>query len=280
MLRAGHTGDVTIERRSLVLDGVRLSYLRAGDESSPPALLLHGTFWSRVWQPVLPTLGTSANVVALDFPGFGRSDGELEVASASVPALADLAGRVVDALGWERYSVVGHDIGGGMAQHLAVNDARVQRLALVNGVLLDSWPVPAVARFADPDVRARTGPDDLLASRRESMTKAVGRTLTDAEIEDYLSPWHSPARTRSWMAMAAAADSRYTRDLVDGLVARALPTLLVWGEDDAFQRIEYAERFVARVPSARLERLPGRHIPMEDEPQRVGELLAAFVGGP
>lgn len=269
---------MSVERRTLELDGTTLSYLAAGDPGLPPVLLVHGTFWSHVWEPVLPALGQVAQVVALDFPGFGRSDGELDPESASVPALAELSRTVVDALGWSRYAVVGHDIGGGVAQHLAVHDQRVDRLGLVNGVVLDSWPVPAVERFADPSVRAATTVEDLLAARRTSMGKAVARTLTDAEVEDYVSPWHDPARARSWTAMAAAADPRYTLDLVEPLVDRHLPTLLVWGEDDEFQKIEYAQRFVDRIPGAVLERVPGRHIPMEDSADQVARLLTAFLG--
>jgi pimeloyl-ACP methyl ester carboxylesterase len=167
-----------------------------------------------------------------------------------------------------------------MAQHLAVHDQRVERLGLVNGVVLDSWPVPAVARFADPGIRSATTAEELVASRRQSMAQAVGRPLSEGEIDDYVSPWHSPARARSWMAMAAAADPRFTLDLVDGLVERALPTLLVWGEDDEFQKLEFAERFVSRVPEASLERVAGRHIPQEDSPDRVAALLREFLQAP
>ena len=105
--------------------------ITAGEARRPGVLLLHGTFWSRVWQPILPALEAVADVVAPDYPGFGRSDGELDVPSASVPALAELTRRLVDVLGWSRYSVFGHDIGGGMAQHLAVHDARTGEVHLV-----------------------------------------------------------------------------------------------------------------------------------------------------
>ncbi len=43
--------EVSVRRREVVVDGTRLSYLHAG--SGTPVLLLHGTFWSRVWEPIL-----------------------------------------------------------------------------------------------------------------------------------------------------------------------------------------------------------------------------------
>ena len=61
------------------------------------------------------------------------------------------------------------------------------------------------------------------------------------------------------------------------LRADRAPKLLVWGEDDAFQPIRYAERFVAEVPNAELVRIAGAgHIPMENDPHAVGAALAGF----
>ena len=266
--------EPVVERRTVDVDGVPLSYLTAGDEAAPPLILLHGTFWSRVWQPVLPSLGGELYCLALDFPGFGRSAGELTVEQASVPALARTALAAADALGLDSFHLAAHDIGGGVAQHLAVRARhRVRRMVLMNAVMFDSWPVPAVQRFQDPQVRAETTTEQLLAARRESMSGAVARSLSEEEVDDYLSPWHSEARARSWMAMAAAADPAYTMDLVPALVREAVPTRLVWGRDDSFQKVEHARRYVEEVPDSSLVEVPGRHIPTEDAPERVATAM-------
>lgn len=263
-----------LSRRDVTVGGTRLSVLTAGDERLDPVLFLHGTFWSRVWQPVLPTLGAELRCLALDFPGFGRSDGELGVEQASVPALARTALEAADALGLDSFHLAAHDIGGGVAQHLAAHfPHRVRRMVLMNSVMFDSWPVPAVERFKDPDVRAQTTVEDLLRTRREAMGKAVERDLSTEELEDYVSPWQQETRVRSWMAMAAAADPAFTLDLVPDLVRLSVPTRLVWGRDDAFQKVEYAHRYVSEVPSSDLVEVPGRHIPTEDAPDLVATAL-------
>ena len=131
-------------RAAIDLGGVPISYLTAGD-NGPLVLLLHGTYWSRVWQPVLDDIAAAGlHPVAVDFPGFGRSGGELTVAEASVPQLAAWVVRFLDAMGNKGpVMVAGHDIGAGVAQHLLISRAvDVPRLALVNGVTDDSWPVP------------------------------------------------------------------------------------------------------------------------------------------
>ncbi|MGH2946904.1 MAG: alpha/beta fold hydrolase [Solirubrobacteraceae bacterium] len=264
-------------RRTVNVDGVELSVVANRPGTPRRLLLLHGTFWSRVWTPIMAALGDSLVVAALDFPGFGRSGGELDDRDASVPDLADLALRTADVLGAREFTVAGHDIGGAVAQHLAVHASeRVRQLVLVNSVLYDSWPVPAVARFRDPETRMATTPQEFRDGRRLALARATTRDLGEDATAEYLSPWQDEPRIRSWMAMAAAADARYTLDLLPALREQAPSTLVLWGADDEFQPVSYAERFAAEVPSAQLVTVVGaRHIPMEDDPERVaGELLA------
>jgi pimeloyl-ACP methyl ester carboxylesterase len=267
------------ERMTIEVDGRVASYLTAG-ERGPVVLLLHGTYWSRVWAPVIDGLAAAGlRPVAVDLPGLGRSGGELTAETAAVPALAAWVARFAAAVGaGERLSVAGHDIGGAVAQHLLVEgEPEVRRLALVNSVTYDSWPVPGVARYRDPAVVAATTVEELLAARRKAVTTALARPATEAELADYLDPWNDPRVGRSWMALAGAADSRYTLDLVPALKADETPKLLVWGKDDTFQEVRYAERFAAEVPNTTLVRVPGAgHIPMENDPAGVTRVLAEF----
>lgn len=127
--------------------------------------------------------------------------------------MLEVAGR----LGLGSFDLAAHDIGGGVAQHLAVHSSdRVRRMVLINAVMFDSWPVPAVARFEDPQLRAGTSAEESLEARRRSRAQAVQRSRTPAEVEDYVSPWREERRARSWMAMAAAAVARFTSDLMPG----------------------------------------------------------------
>ncbi|MDR3485201.1 MAG: alpha/beta hydrolase [Bradyrhizobium sp.] len=269
-----------MKRLSIEVDGVPTSYLSAGVEG-PIVLLLHGTYWSRVWQPVLEDLAQAGfRPVAVDLPGFGRSSGALTPAEATVPALADWTVRFVAALGEAGKSVLlgGHDIGGGIAQHLFATDALdIPRLLLMNAVMYDSWPAPTVLRFRDPAVAADTSPADILAARRQSLVTALARPADEAEIQEWLNPWTDPRVARSWLSMAISADHRYTTALVPALKASPKPKLLIWGEDDGFQKVIYAERFLAEIPNTRLVRIPNAgHIPTANDAPGIAREMVHF----
>ncbi|MDQ0947072.1 pimeloyl-ACP methyl ester carboxylesterase [Streptomyces phaeochromogenes] len=250
------------------------------EQDGPVVLLLHGTYWSRVWLPVLGRLAEAGlRPIAVDLPGLGRSGGELTLETATVPALADWVARFASALKLSGpVAVAGHDIGGAVAQHLLVHaQLEVSGLALVNSVLYDSWPAPHVARFRGPGVVAGTTADDVLAARREAVTAALAGAATEERIADYLDPWTAVRVRRSWMALAGAADSRYTLDLVPALKRSMTPKLLIWGEDDDFEKVEYAERFASEIPQSTLVRIPDAgHIPTENAPGRIARALIDF----
>jgi len=263
---------------SLRVGDVEINYVASGE--GPLVLLLHGTYWSRVWYPVLPAIAAHGlRAVAVDLPGSGRSGGELTAETATVPALAAWVEELLDALGaGEQMMVAGHDIGGAITQHLAVHGRRAMtRFALVNSVTYDSWPVPAVARFRDREVVRTVSVDELVGMRRQALTTAIARPMDDRELAAYLAPWHDERRARSWMTFAGAADSTFTQALMPALREATMPKLLVWGEDDTFQPVTYAERFAAEVPNCELVRIArAGHIPMENDHRAVGDALGRF----
>ena len=273
------TNGTSIVRTAVQVDGAAASYLTV-ERDGPTVLLLNGTYWSRVWLPVLgPLAEAGLRPLAVDLPGLGRSGGELTLETATVPALADWVRRFASALGISGpIAVAGHDIGGAVAQHLLVHGRPgVSRLALVNSVTYDSWPAPHVARFRSSGSGAGATADDVLDARRRAVTAALADAATEQRIADYLDPWRDARVRRSWTAMAGAADSRYTLDLVPALRRSTTPKLLIWGEEDDFEKVEFAERFATEIPRTTLVRVPGAgHIPTENAPGKIAHALVDF----
>jgi pimeloyl-ACP methyl ester carboxylesterase len=113
-----------------------LHVVEEGARNAPSILLIHGTAGSLAWwDPVVPALAEHIHVVRVDLAGHGQSP---PVRSYAVPTQADRVGAVVDALGIDAVTVVGHSSGGLVATALAE-----QRPDLVSAVVLvNTGPSP------------------------------------------------------------------------------------------------------------------------------------------
>src|SRR5713226_1903429 len=123
----------TIESHTAEIDGVKLHYLTAGHGA--PLVLLHGyAETSLMWRPIMPLLAERFTVIAPDLPGIGDSaiptDGlDMKTAAIRMHTLAR-------ALGAEKASVVGHDIGLMVAYAYAAQfPAEVEKLVVMDAFL-------------------------------------------------------------------------------------------------------------------------------------------------
>lgn len=114
-----------------------LAYETFGDPSAPPIIFVHGWLSHRgVWRQTTPMLQEKYYCVSLDLLGFGDSDKPAD-GDYSIPAQAQRVLELADHLGFERFSLVGHSMGGQVCTWLAARTApeRVSRLVSVGGVV-------------------------------------------------------------------------------------------------------------------------------------------------
>ena len=121
----------SVRRATTTLHGHRISYLVGGDLELPVLLLVHGlTSSSTTWEPVLPELSRHAHVIAPDLLGHGGSDKPRT--DYSLGAFATSLRDLLEQLGHDRATVVGHSFGGGVAMQFAHQHyEHCERLALV-----------------------------------------------------------------------------------------------------------------------------------------------------
>ena len=117
--------------RMLSVDGVGIHCLEAGQ--GPALLLIHGLGASTfTFRRILPDLARRFRVVAVDLKGFGFSE-RPAAGDYSLSAQAALVRQVMDQLGVEKASVLGHSMGGAVAMRLALAyPERVERLILAS----------------------------------------------------------------------------------------------------------------------------------------------------
>jgi pimeloyl-ACP methyl ester carboxylesterase len=114
--------------------GITMNVALAGPEDAPPVILLHGFPEShRTWRKVAPLLADKLRLIMPDQRGFGDSDRPQEVEVYSTDTLIADIFALADALGIERFALVGHDWGGAIAWAAAIQgNPRVERLGIVN----------------------------------------------------------------------------------------------------------------------------------------------------
>jgi pimeloyl-ACP methyl ester carboxylesterase len=252
--------------------GATLSYVARGDAAGAPLVLLHGyTDSCTSFAPLVPLLPAGLRVLAPDQRGHGASSKDL----ASY-TMADFAADVVaflDALGIERATLVGHSLGGHIAQRVAIeHPERVDRLVLIGAMA--SLDHPGAVAFAE-EVRRLVDPIDP-GFVRDFQRSTVFASVPDAFMDEAVAASLAvPARV--WRAVAA---SFVKQDLTDRLGRIAAPTLILWGEHDTYFPRSDQEKLDRLVPDSTLHVLPGAgHSPHWEQPERVAELLAGFLRG-
>ena len=265
----------------LLVEGHRLAYLDEG--SGPPVLLIHGIPTSSLlWRHVIPALARSHRVIAPDMLNYGKSDKPLH-ADVSIAAQARLMIGLLDALGIARADVISHDIGGGVAQIMAVRDPeRVTRLVLSNAVCFDSWPIPEFRPLQEPGAEEAMSLEAFTDMLRGFLPQGVYRdeALTAEAVEIIMEPWSNEAGKRALFRNLRRLNPEYTQAIADELAYMEQATLVLWGRQDPFQKPVYAQRLQDAIPGAQLTWIEeASHWIMEERPAEVAAALHAFLDG-
>lgn len=264
------------------LSGARLYYYAAGTRGAgEPIVLLHGFPTSgHLWADVVPLLPAGHRVVVVDLLGYGRSDPP----RAASLGIGDHAGRIVelfDVLGIANACVVGHDVGGGVAQWLALHYAeRVSRLCLIDSVAFAAWPKRDVrlARAMLPLTRHVPSAWLLSTLRSDLLRGYLDRERGARSVEQYVRPFASVEGRDAFMRHLLALDSRDTAAVGARLQEVVAPTAVVWGQYDPFLPVSLGRRLHQAIPGSTFDVLPGvRHFTPEEAPGKVADVLTNLL---
>jgi haloacetate dehalogenase len=230
--------------------GDTVIHVRRGGEG-PPVLLLHGhPRTGATWHRVAPQLVRAGyTVVVPDLPGYGRSIGPAPTPDHSAHSKRAFAGtmaRLMTALGYDRFHLVGHDRGSYLALRLALDhEPRIDRLVLLDCVPISEHLARADARFAtlwwhwffyaqpdipervidaDPDAWYRGDPDSMGAENYAEWREAIHKpSVVRAMLEDY----------RAGVVLDRADEEA---DRAEGR-RLSMPLLVLWSLRDDLERL-------------------------------------------
>lgn len=269
-----------VEEHYTYIDGHKIAFREQGEGS--PVILIHGIPTnSYMWRDIIPQLATKHRVIAPDLLNYGQSD-KPKNADVSINAQSHMIAKLMDALGVRRADVVAHDIGGGVAQLIAVNyPEKVRKLVLMDSVCFDSWPIPEFEPLQQPGADATMNLNEFTNMMRGFMPNGVYNksAMTDDVIDQYLAPWSTENGKRAFFRNLRRLNKEYTQSIADELKILPHQTLVMWGDKDPFQKPEYAPKLAEAIPGAELVWIKDAgHWLIDEKPDEVGKHISQFLG--
>lgn len=263
------------------MGGVAVRLYKTGQGA--PVLFIHGiTTYSFIWRRVVDLLQNHYCLYVPDLPGCGDSSMDTRV-SYSLKTHAERMAELLQAQVGEKVHLVGHDLGGGIAQLMAVEYPELIRsLVLVNSVGYDYWPVQPITALRAPVLRQLIVASFDLGTLKLVVQRGLyHKEKADAELLSlFMRPLQTAAGRMGLLHFARCLDNRNLLDIAHLLPRVTLPTLVVRGDADVYLSPVISQRLVEDFPQANLVRIAtAGHFIQEDEPRWLCEKLREFWEG-
>lgn len=266
----------------LKVGSLNIHTLQDGDESLPALLCLHG--WptnAELYRHLIPVLAPHRRVIAIDLPGYGKSDAP--PGRYSFRFCDAFLTELVDALNVPDIGLVVHDLGGPIGLHWAVhNPSRVRELVVLNTLAYPNfhWAVALfVAGLKLPITnRLLTHPRGVEAAMRFGVRNKS--RITKDVARRYSKPYEDRQRRellrRSGMELSLGGFKRIAAGLSN---LDDKPAALIYGERDRIlpDVAKTMERLHASWPSSTMTALPAGHFLQEDVPDELAAKVLEFV---
>lgn len=245
----------------------------------PALVLMHGTpFSSYIWRDIAPVLARDHRVYVWDMLGFGRS-----TRTAPDVSLRQQATIFVDLLehwGVSVPRVVAHDVGGAVALRATLlHGVAFESLTLIDAATVSGWGAGGFFQTVHqhPEVFEAL-PDWASAALIDAKIRSGSHVGLRAEaLASYTGQWTGAEGTRAFYRQYAQGGEDNTDELQGRLRLLDIPIHVIWGADDAWLGVDYAQRLVTALPDhARFSIIDGAgHMVPEDRPGELLRLLSA-----
>lgn len=265
-------------RHSILVNRHKLVYYRFG--RGVPLLLVHGiTTYSFIWRKLVPLLADKYELIIVDLLGCGESDKALDV-EFSIKNHAKLLSQFISQLKIEKVHLVGHDVGGGICQIMAVEyPNQVISMTLINTVAYDFWPVQPIISMRIPIIRQLAMATLEIGALRYIVKRGLHDSsyLTKELLELFWFPMRSREGRKAFLYFSHCLDNNDLLELTDQIKQLQLPVLIIRGARDAFLSQLIAEKLNEDIRHSELEIIPDAgHYIQEEVPLIIAQRLHTF----
>lgn len=252
-------------------NGVKLYYERHGDEGDG-LVFVHGyTGDITDWRLQIAEFERDSRVLAIDLRGHGRSEAPADREAYTVGLMVDDVEELTRLVGFDRFHLVGHSMGGAIAQEIALRSPqRLLSLTLEDTAPKFDFPVD----------------DATFEFRVQRYTAAQTQGMTAAAALEW--PWTPPHMPQERMQetterlaamsldafLGAATGLMNWPGAADRLPSIRIPTLVIVGDLDGPSLVEASRRLAELIPNSTLVEIPeSSHSPQWERPELFNQAL-------
>ncbi len=267
------------QSRFLVIDGSMVHFRVEG--KGKPVLLLHGAFSSlHTFDGWCGILGNKYQLIRLDLPGFGLSGSRIDH-DYSMERYIEFLRDFLDRIQIKDCHIAGSSLGGWIAWEFAIKyPKRVNKLILIAAAgFLEDRNVPLPFKMARTPFIGKVIKYAVKKNVLEQFLRQVYADqdkITDELVDRYFELFSREGNPEAFLSLA---NGKY-KDHTKKLKAINNPTLILWGEEDAWLPLENGYKFNERIPDSKLIIYEGvGHVPMEEIPKDTAQDLRQFLNG-
>jgi len=266
------------EIKKINVNGQNIAYLREGQGST--VLLIHGiTTYSFIWQEITQVLCRKYDVIAIDLLGCGRSDKPLDI-DYSLKNHSLILKEFIEILGIKKLHLVGHDVGGGIAQIMAVNYPELfWDVTIINSVAYNFWPVQPIIAMRTPIVRQLAMASLDLGALKIIVKRGMfhKEKLTMDIMESFSEPFKTKQGRKAFLHFAKSLNNRNLIEIDEDLKKLNLPFLIIRGDADVYLSAEISDKLKSTIANSKLTTISsGGHFIQLDEPELLSMEMMSF----
>ena len=262
--------------RFVEVDGTFVHYVDEGD--GIPIILLHGTGASlHTWDLWAERLKDKYRVLRITLPGFGLS-GPRSDKKYKIKDYVNLLENFVEKIGVEKFHLVGNSLGGSIAWlYTSFYDKKVKKLILINSSGFEFDEIPFVIKIARNSflnfLIKKTSPKFLIKKSLKEVyydDKLISKSIINRYYKLNL-------RQGNRQAFIDRASINY-KDHTSRLNKIESPTLILWGKNDEWINVKFAQKFKTMIKRSRVSIMNETgHIPMEEKPYESLKIIEDFL---
>jgi len=246
-----------------------------------PILFIHGiTTYSFIWRKIAPGFWDNYKVIIVDLLGCGKSDLRTDI-SFSIANHAHLLFQLMNHLQIDKFHIIGHDVGGGIAQIMsATQPERIISTTLINTVAYKFWPVQPIISMRIPIIR------QLAAATLDSWSLKLiikrglyhRKLLDDELLKHFKNGIQSKDGRKAFLHFAQCLNNNDLVKISDQLHSIDVPFLIIRGAADVYLSSAITQELVNNLKNCESKIIQtAGHFAQEDEPQMLIDTILNFI---